>query len=69
MVLENLHLVPTCYNGSHAVNLVIVFLYLTKRMKQYRKLTEQKAPAHTYEEQTELHTENKLEAVTENSQR
>lgn len=34
MVLENLHLVPTFYNGFYAVNLVIVFLYLTKRMKQ-----------------------------------
>jgi len=62
MVFGNLHLVHTLYNFLHAVNLVILFLHLTKRMKQLRQLIVLKAH-NTYvmkkdSQETVLHSEN-----------
>jgi len=67
MVFENPHLVHTLYNFLHAVNLVTLFLHLTKRMKQVRKLIVLKAH-NTYimkkdSQETMLQSENKLKSV------
>ena len=66
MVFENLHLVHTLYNFLHAVNLVILFLHLTIRMKQWRQLIVLKAHnTHIIKDSQEkmLQPENKLKSV------